>query len=76
MSFREEMVSADPGPEEVPSPEAEAEAGGEGGKGGEEHPVIAGLEAKAEGPDEAQPLDHPQGLVGEKPAAGSIEKRG
>jgi hypothetical protein len=71
MSYQEEMVSVDPGPEDVPTSEAEPEHSGD-----EEHPVVAGLEAEADDPATSEPLEHPQRPVGERPATGSVEKRG
>lgn len=62
----EKMVSTDPGPEYMP-PEKDEDAVASG----EEHPVIGSLEARADDPETAAPLDHPQELVGERPATGS-----
>lgn len=64
----EKMVTADPGPEYLPS----GDAGTETGPGQqEESPVVGGLEAKADDPATAEPLEDPQELVGERPATGS-----
>ncbi len=61
-------MSADPGPELVP-----ATARTETGTPGESHqwPIIAGLAAHADDPEEREPLDDPQPLLGEVPALGS-----
>jgi hypothetical protein len=68
MTYTEKDVSTAPGPELVPvtrQPDA--------GQPEELHewPIIAGLAADADDPDEAKPLDHPQRLLGELPALGS-----
>jgi hypothetical protein len=39
----------------------------------EQWPVMAGLEAEVDDLDKIRRLDHPQGLVGERPAKGSDE---
>lgn len=38
--------------------------------------VTLGLERKADDPETAEPLVHPQGLVGERPATASVERPG
>lgn len=65
MPYTREMVSPDPGPEWVPATSQRSD------DDGEEQAVIGGLEAAADSPEEAQPLDEPHELVGEWPATGS-----
>ncbi len=71
MTYIPEMVSAEPGPEAVPVANRphrnEREA---------VHPVVGGLAATADDPEESEPLDHPQRLLGELPALGSNENPG
>jgi len=67
MTFREEMVSADPGPNVIPttperSPDGEEEP--------RQSPVVGSLEAHDHDPDEIEPRVEPEQLVGERPALG------
>ncbi len=71
MAFHEESVSTDPGPNAVPTGTEGAEA--DGPDEPRQTPVVGGLEAHADDPEAAEPLVHPQGLVGERPARGSVE---
>ncbi len=71
MTYSPEMVSADPGPEPVlvaNRPDKE--------KREAVHPIVGGLAATADDPEESEPLDHPQLLLGELPALGSNENPG
>jgi hypothetical protein len=74
MSFREESVSADPGPNGVPTTTPTSTE--EDSETAERPPVIAGLEAQADNPGSVKPLEHPEELVGERPALGSNEEPG
>jgi hypothetical protein len=67
----EKMVSGDPGPEYLPPKKDEDAAPSDG-----EHPVTGSLEAHADDPETRAPLDHPQELVGERPATGSNDSPG
>lgn len=66
-------VSADPGPEAVPTTSG---SGGRDRLAGNLPPVVDGLGARAADPEEAEPLEHRQQLVGERPATGSNESPG
>jgi hypothetical protein len=66
-------VSVDPGPEAVP---ATGSSIADRGHGPGQAAVVDGLGARADDPRTAEPLEHPQGLVGERPAKGSVENPG
>ena len=73
MTYREEMVSADPGPNVIPetsqpNPDEDDEA--------HQSPVVGGVEAEVHDPDEAEPREDAEQLVGERPALGSVENPG
>jgi hypothetical protein len=73
MTFREEMVSADPGPNVVPTtPERRADEADDG----RQYPVVGGLEAHDHDPDELEPRVEPEQLVGERPSLGDNEDPG
>ena len=72
MTYVPKEVSTDPGPEAVPvtgstdvEPRTERQA-----------PLVDGLGARADDRGTAEPLEHPQPLVGERPATGSVENPG
>ena len=71
MTYTPEIVSADPGPEAVPVTNQH-----DTDNRNEVHPVVAGLAATADDPEESKPLDHPQRLLGELPALGSNQNPG
>ncbi len=72
MTYIEKDVSADPGHEAIPtSPTATPRR-----RSGERRPVVGGLGARADEPDTSRRLAHPEPLVGERPAKGSVENRG
>ncbi len=70
MTYIPEILSADPGPEAVPAPRPV----GDEREG--VHPIVGGLAATVDDPEESEPLDHPQRLLGELPALGSNENPG
>lgn len=73
MTYIPKDVSADPAPEAVPTTDRSSVGDG---KRARQQPVIDGLGARADDPETAEPLEHPQGLVGERPAKGSVENPG
>jgi hypothetical protein len=75
MPYSEEMVSADPGVERVPTSGSTHRSGPDDGDASRK-PVMAGLEAEADTPEAAEPLLDPQELVGERPAKGSDDNPG
>ncbi len=66
-------VSVDPGPEAVPTTSG---SGVRDQVGREQPPVVDGLGAWAGDPQVTEPLEHPEPLVGERPAKGAVENPG
>jgi len=73
MSYVEENVSVDPGPNAVP---ISAPPKAVHGHVVRQSPIVGGLAATADDPATAEPLDHPQSLLGERPTLGSDEMPG
>jgi hypothetical protein len=66
-------VSVGPGAEAVPVTGRPSVAEGPGARPA---PVVEGLAARARDPETMEPLEDPQGLVGERPATGSMQNPG
>jgi hypothetical protein len=72
MTNIEKNVSEDPAAESVP---VNPEPTGAPGQDVHQSPVVGGLEAKADDPGTAEPIE-PHRLVGERSARGSVENPG
>lgn len=65
-----------PMPDQGPVIDELSDSQAPGDRAGDEEQVTLGLENKADDPETARPLSHPQSLVGEEPATGDVPKPG